>query len=46
MATAQTDGRTEDRPEPLSVTTHWSVVLSARHSNTTREGERPRSEEC
>ncbi len=39
MATAQTDGRTEDRPEPLFVTTHWSVVLAAGHGDTTRAGE-------
>ena len=36
MATAQTDGRTEDRPEPLFVTTHWSVVLAAGRGDTTR----------
>jgi RNA polymerase sigma factor (sigma-70 family) len=36
MATDESDGRTEDRPEPLFVTTHWSVVLAAGHGDTTR----------
>ena len=39
MATALSGGRTEDRPEPLFVTTHWSVVLAAGHGDTTRAGE-------
>ncbi len=29
MANNQTDGSSEARPEPLFVTTHWSVVLAA-----------------
>jgi hypothetical protein len=36
MATDESDGRTEDRPGPLFVTTHWSVVLAAGHGDTTR----------
>ena len=36
MATDESDGHTEDRPEPLFVTTHWSVVLAAGHGDTTR----------
>jgi RNA polymerase sigma-70 factor (ECF subfamily) len=36
MATDESDGRTEHGPEPLFVTTHWSVVLAAGHSDTTR----------
>lgn len=35
MATDESDGHTEDRPEPLFVTTHWSVVLAAGHGDTT-----------
>jgi RNA polymerase sigma factor (sigma-70 family) len=36
MATDESDGHTEDRPQPLFVTTHWSVVLAAGHGDTTR----------
>jgi RNA polymerase sigma factor (sigma-70 family) len=36
MAADKRDGYTEDRPEPLFVTTHWSVVLAAGHGDTTR----------
>jgi RNA polymerase sigma-70 factor (ECF subfamily) len=36
MATDESDGPTEDRPQPLFVTTHWSVVLAAGHGDTTR----------
>ena len=36
MATGESDGHTEERPEPLFVTTHWSVVLAAGHGDTTR----------
>jgi RNA polymerase sigma-70 factor (ECF subfamily) len=36
MTTNESDSRTEDRPEPLFVSTHWSVVLAAGHGNTTR----------
>jgi DNA-directed RNA polymerase specialized sigma24 family protein len=36
MATDESDGRTGDRPEPLFVTAHWSVVLAAGHGDTTR----------
>ena len=36
MATDESDGQTQDRPEPLFVTTHWSVVLAAGHGDTTR----------
>ena len=36
MATDESDGQTQDRPEPLFVTTHWSVVLAAGRSDTTR----------
>ena len=36
MATDESDGHTEERPEPLFVTTHWSVVLAAGHGDTTR----------
>ena len=35
MATDESGGRTENGPEPLFVTTHWSVVLAAGHSDTT-----------
>ena len=35
MATDESDGQTQDRPEPLFVTTHWSVVLAAGHGDTT-----------
>jgi hypothetical protein len=35
MATDASDGHTKDRPEPLFVTTHWSVVLAAGHGDTT-----------
>ena len=35
MATDESDGQTEDRPGPLFVTTRWSVVLAAGHSDTT-----------
>ncbi|MEI7935098.1 MAG: sigma-70 family RNA polymerase sigma factor [Verrucomicrobiota bacterium] len=35
MATDDGDGHTEDRPQPLFVTTHWSVVLAAGHGDTT-----------
>jgi RNA polymerase sigma-70 factor (ECF subfamily) len=36
MATDESGGHTEDRPQPLFVTTHWSVVLAAAHGDTTR----------
>ena len=36
MATDESDGQTGARPEPLFVTTHWSVVLAAGHGDTTR----------
>ena len=36
MTTDQSDGPARDRPEPLFVTTHWSVVLAAGHGDTTR----------
>ena len=36
MATDESNGQTQDRPEPLFVTTHWSVVLAAGHGDTTR----------
>jgi RNA polymerase sigma-70 factor (ECF subfamily) len=36
MTTDESDGHTPDRPEPLFVTTHWSVVLAAGHGDTTR----------
>lgn len=36
MATDESDGRTEHGPEPLFVTTHWSAVVAAGHSDTTR----------
>jgi RNA polymerase sigma-70 factor (ECF subfamily) len=36
MATDESGGHTEDQPEPLFVTTHWSVVLAAGHGDTTR----------
>ena len=36
MATDESDGHTADRPQPLFVTTHWSVVLAAGHGDTTR----------
>jgi RNA polymerase sigma-70 factor (ECF subfamily) len=36
MATDESGAQTEDRPEPLFVTTHWSVVLAAGHGDTTR----------
>lgn len=36
MATDERDGHTADRPQPLFVTTHWSVVLAAGHGDTTR----------
>ena len=36
MASADRDGHTEERPPPLFVTTHWSVVLAAGHGDTTR----------
>ena len=36
MATDESGGRTENGPEPLFVTTHWSVVLAAGHNDTTR----------
>jgi RNA polymerase sigma factor (sigma-70 family) len=36
MATDENDRREADRPEPLFVTTHWSVVLAAGHGETTR----------
>jgi len=36
MATDESDGQTRDRPEPLFVTTHWSVVLAAGHGDTAR----------
>jgi RNA polymerase sigma-70 factor (ECF subfamily) len=35
MATDLSDGQTEERPEPLFVTTHWSVVLAAGQGDTT-----------
>ena len=40
MATDESGGQTEDRPEPLFVTTHWSVVLAAGHGDTTRADDR------
>jgi RNA polymerase sigma factor (sigma-70 family) len=36
MPTDENGGHTEDRPEPLFVTTHWSVVLAAGHGDTPR----------
>jgi RNA polymerase sigma-70 factor (ECF subfamily) len=36
MATNESDSKTEERPEPLFVTTHWSVVLAAGHGDTTQ----------
>jgi RNA polymerase sigma factor (sigma-70 family) len=36
MAKDQRDDPTAARPEPLFVTTHWSVVLAAGHGDTTR----------
>lgn len=36
VATDDRSSHTEERPEPLFVTTHWSVVLAAGHSDTTR----------
>ena len=36
MATDDSGGQTGDRPDPLFVTTHWSVVLAAGHGDTTR----------
>ena len=39
MATDEGDGQTEDRPQPLFVTTHWSVVVAAGHGDTTRAHE-------
>jgi RNA polymerase sigma-70 factor (ECF subfamily) len=36
MATDDGDGHTEERPQALFVTTHWSVVLAAGHGDTTR----------
>jgi RNA polymerase sigma-70 factor (ECF subfamily) len=36
MATDESGGHTEDRPVPLFVTTHWSVVLAAGRGDTTR----------
>ena len=36
MATDESHGHTGVRPEPLFVTTHWSVVLAAGHGDTTR----------
>ena len=33
MATDQTGGHTEERPGPMFVTTHWSVVLAAGHGD-------------
>jgi RNA polymerase sigma-70 factor (ECF subfamily) len=36
MATEENAGSTENRPEPLFVTTHWSVVLAAGGGDTTR----------
>ena len=36
MATDESGGHTQDRPQPLFVTTHWSVVLTAGHGDTTR----------
>jgi RNA polymerase sigma factor (sigma-70 family) len=36
MATDESNGHTEDRSQPLFVTTHWSVVLEAGHGDTTR----------
>jgi hypothetical protein len=35
MAADESGGHTEDRPQPLFVTTHWSVVLAAGHGDTT-----------
>jgi RNA polymerase sigma-70 factor (ECF subfamily) len=36
MASDESDDHTEDRPQALFVTTHWSVVLAAGHGDTTR----------
>jgi RNA polymerase sigma-70 factor (ECF subfamily) len=36
MATNESDGSGEGLPEPLFVTTHWSVVQAAGHGDTTR----------
>jgi RNA polymerase sigma factor (sigma-70 family) len=36
MTTLESIGGAEDRPEPLFVTTHWSVVLAAGHGDTPR----------
>ena len=39
MRADESGSRTEDRPEPLFVTTHWSVVLAAGHGDTNRAGD-------
>jgi len=36
MAIDESDAQTADRPGPLFVTTHWSVVLAAGHGDTPR----------
>jgi RNA polymerase sigma factor (sigma-70 family) len=36
MATGESGGHSEDRAEPLFVTTHWSVVLAAGQGDATR----------
>jgi RNA polymerase sigma factor (sigma-70 family) len=36
MAIDESGGQTEDRPQPLFLTTHWSVVLAAGHGDTPR----------
>lgn len=39
MATSESVGSTEEQPEPLFVTTRWSVVLAAGRNDTTRAHE-------
>jgi RNA polymerase sigma factor (sigma-70 family) len=39
MPSDESGGHTGVRPEPLFVTTHWSVVLAAGHGDTTRAGD-------
>ena len=39
MATDASDGHSEDRPEPLFLTTHWPVVLAAGQGDATSAGD-------
>jgi RNA polymerase sigma factor (sigma-70 family) len=39
MATDENAAQTGERPEPLFVTTHWSVVVAAGHGDTTQAGD-------